>query len=126
MKTLNIRIFALSQILRVLHNSMAHANSFTFLKQNTTLDTTLLLPFHNSYLVPVMFLTEEEMHLKSKSSKSSGINEDSISETFLKIHESCMDRIATPRKYMTYLKTYKSIFADKKQGIVTKQHHLQV
>ncbi|CAB3978327.1 cytoplasmic dynein 2 heavy chain 1-like [Paramuricea clavata] len=74
--------------------------------------------------VPTMFLSEEEMHVSQKSKKSSG-SEDGISKNFLQIHESCLNRGATPRKYMTYLKTYKFIFAGKKQGIVTKQHHLQ-
>ena len=72
-----------------------------------------------------MFISEEEMQVSQKSKKHSG-SEDGISKNFLQIHESCLNRGATPRKYMTYLKTYKFIFSGKKQGIVTKQQHLQV
>ena len=74
----------------------------------------------------MMFLTEDEMYLEPKSKKSSGSHENSISKNFLQIHESCSSRGATPRKYMAYLKTYKFIFVGKKQGVVTKQQHLQV
>ena len=66
------------------------------------------------------------MYLEQNSSKTSGSGGDNLSKNFLQIHESCLERGATPRKYMTYLKTYKCIFAGKKQGVVTKQHHLQV
>ena len=72
-----------------------------------------------------MFISEEEMQVSQKSKKHSG-SEDGISKNFLQIHESCLNRGATPRKFMTYLKTYKFIFSGKKQGIVTKQQHLQV
>ena len=85
------------------------------------------IKFLNNYIfsVPTMFLSEEEMYVSEQSKKSSG-SKDGISKNFLQIHESCRNRGATPRKYMTYLKTYKFIFAGKKQGIVTKQQHLQV
>ncbi len=85
------------------------------------------IKFLNNYIfsVPTMFLSEEEMYVSEQSKKSSG-SKDGISKNFLQIHESCLNRGATPRKYMTYLKTYKFIFAGKKQGIVTKQQHLQV
>lgn len=72
-----------------------------------------------------MFLSEEEFQV-SLTKKKGSPRDDGMQKHFLGIHESCVDRGATPRKYMTYLKTYKSIFAGKKQGIVTKQHHLQV
>ena len=43
---------------------------------------------------------------------------------FLHIHESSTG--AAPRRYITFLKTYKSVYNNKKDGVVKRQQHLQV
>ena len=43
-------------------------------------------------------------------------------KAFLYIHASCR---ATPREYITLLKTYQAVYASKKTGVVKRQRHLQ-
>lgn len=45
---------------------------------------------------------------------------------FLHVHESCQQYGATPRRYMAFLNTYKSIYSAKKEGVEKRQQHLQV
>jgi len=51
---------------------------------------------------------------------------DELLKAFLHIHESCLSSGATPRRYMTLLKTYQAVYSEKKQKILKKQSHLQV
>jgi len=58
---------------------------------------------------------------------------DELLKAFLHIHQSCLPTGATPRRYMTLLRTYqsvygekKSVYGEKKQKILKKQSHLQV
>ena len=51
---------------------------------------------------------------------------DELLKAFLHIHQSCLSSGATPRRYMTLLKTYQSVYGEKKQKILKKQSHLQV
>ena len=45
---------------------------------------------------------------------------------FLHIHESCVEMGgATPRNYITFLKTYKSVYESRKEKILKRQRHLQ-
>ena len=60
---------------------------------------------------------------KGKDSKSSV---EELVKNFLQIHESCSDKDAAPRRYMTFLKTYKRVYNEKKDGVVKRQQHLQV
>lgn len=50
---------------------------------------------------------------------------DDLLKAFLHIHESCSQYGATPRKYMTFLKTYKRVYQSRKECIQKKQSHLQ-
>jgi len=78
-------------------------------------------------LVPGMLLADEglrsEEGTKGKDSKSSV---EELVKNFLQIHESCSDKDAAPRRYMTFLKTYKRVYNEKKDGVVKRQQHLQV
>lgn len=60
---------------------------------------------------------------KGKDGKSSA---EELVKNFLQIHESCSDKDAAPRRYMTFLKTYKRVYNEKKDGVVKRQQHLQV
>lgn len=74
-----------------------------------------------------MLLADEGLHsgegTKGKDSKSSV---EELVKNFLQIHESCSDKDAAPRRYMTFLKTYKRVYNEKKDGVVKRQQHLQV
>ena len=45
--------------------------------------------------------------------------------TFLKIHNSCLTSGGTPRRYIAFLKTYRTVYSKRKDIIVTKQSHLK-
>ncbi|XP_076054654.1 dynein cytoplasmic heavy chain beethoven [Oratosquilla oratoria] len=64
--------------------------------------------------VPDLLLTENEKG-----------NSGEFSSYFLAIHESLPSALATPRSYMTLLKAYRSIYTNKKEGVITRQQHLQ-
>ena len=51
---------------------------------------------------------------------------EELVKNFLQIHESCSDKDAAPRRYMTFLKTYKQVYNEKRDGVVKRQQHLQV
>ena len=74
-----------------------------------------------------MLLADEGLHsgegTKGKDGKSSA---EELVKNFLQIHESCSDKDAAPRRYMTFLKTYKRVYNEKKDGVVKRQQHLQV
>ena len=93
-------------------------------KKGTRSNYWLLLTF---YLVPGMLLADEGLHsgegTKGKDGKSGG---EELVKNFLQIHESCSDKDAAPRRYMTFLKTYKQVYNEKKEGVVKRQQHLQV
>ena len=72
-------------------------------------------------LVPDMLLGDETK--KGKDGKSSA---EELVKNFLQIHESCSEKDAAPRRYMTFLKTYKQVHNEKKDGVVKRQQHLQV
>ncbi|XP_073518216.1 cytoplasmic dynein 2 heavy chain 1 isoform X2 [Phyllobates terribilis] len=65
--------------------------------------------------------TREEK--KSQHSKSPG--ESDFYKSFLTIHDSCKAYGATPRRYMTFLQVYGSLFSSKKAELTKKQKHLQ-
>ena len=78
-------------------------------------------------IVPRMLLQGEGVeqidHSKGKGGKSGG---DELVKIFQLIHDSCNPKDAAPRRYMTFLKTYKAVFNEKKDGVVKRQQHLQV
>lgn len=53
---------------------------------------------------------------------------EDLLKCFLHVHESCAQANmgATPRRYISFLNTYKTVYNDKKHGLEKKQHHLQV
>ena len=63
----------------------------------------------------------DEEEVRFKHGKSGG---KSLFKNFLHIHESSPN--AAPRRYITFLKTYKSVYNNKKHGVVKRQQHLQV
>ena len=93
-------------------------------KKGTRSNDWLLLTF---CLVPGMLLADEGLHsgegTKGKDGKSGA---EELVKNFLQIHESCSDKDAAPRRYMTFLKTYKQVYNEKKEGVVKRQQHLQV
>ena len=50
---------------------------------------------------------------------------EDIIRNFLHVHESCLSSGATPRKYITFLRTYQSVYSSKKAGVLKQQSHLQ-
>ena len=50
---------------------------------------------------------------------------EELVRAFLQVHQSCLALGATPRRYIAFLRTYKSIYSQKKEIIVKKQTHLQ-
>ena len=61
---------------------------------------------------------------KKRKRKFSGGSE--LVKNFLEIHKLCRPRDSTPRRYMTFLHTYISVYEKKKAGVEMKQKHLQV
>lgn len=47
-----------------------------------------------------------------------------LQKAFLTVHESIAG--STPRRYMSFLRTYETVYKDKKGGIESKQMHLEV
>ncbi|XP_071990308.1 cytoplasmic dynein 2 heavy chain 1 isoform X1 [Engystomops pustulosus] len=68
--------------------------------------------------------TREEKSQRSEYRKSSP-GESEFYKSFLTIHESCKAYGATPRRYMTFLQVYGSLFSNKKAELTNKQKHLQ-
>ena len=85
----------------------------------------ILTLLHSS--VPGLLLADEGLKssdsIQSKGGKSGA---EHLVKNFLMIHESCSEKDAAPRRYMTFLKTYKELYNDKKDGVVKRQQHLQV
>ena len=52
-------------------------------------------------------------------------SENKLSRFFLDIHESCLASGATPQQFINFLKTYKTVFAQKKEGLLKQQNRLQ-
>ena len=50
---------------------------------------------------------------------------EELVKAFLHIHNSCLSTGATPRKYMTFLRTYQSVYASRKRRVLKRQSHLQ-
>ena len=50
---------------------------------------------------------------------------DDLIKSFLHVHESCLPIGATPRKYITFLKTYQAVYSTKKTGVLKQQNHVQ-
>lgn len=50
---------------------------------------------------------------------------DDLFKAFLHIHESCLHLGATPRRYISFLKTYMSVYQTRKEAIKKRQSHLQ-
>ncbi|XP_070553238.1 cytoplasmic dynein 2 heavy chain 1-like isoform X2 [Ptychodera flava] len=50
---------------------------------------------------------------------------DEILKNFLQIHQSCGTAMATPRRYMTFLHTYMTVYGHKKRNVEKRQSHLQ-
>ena len=54
---------------------------------------------------------------------------DDLLRGFLHVHETISSSDgsnATPRRYMTFLRTYEQLYSKKKEAIETKQQHLKV
>lgn len=51
--------------------------------------------------------------------------ENPLNHIFLKIHESCLSSVATPQRFVCFLRTYQSVLARKKEGLVKQQDRLQ-
>jgi len=53
---------------------------------------------------------------------------EELLRAFLLVQESCAEigNMATPRRFMTFLHCYRQLYKLKKEGIETKQQHLQV
>jgi hypothetical protein len=51
---------------------------------------------------------------------------DTLIEGFLRIHERVSDKLATPRRYVSFIHTYMHIYSKKKNDIQQKQQRLQV
>jgi dynein heavy chain 2 len=63
---------------------------------------------------------------QAKGGKGSKFKGEDLVKSFLAIHDMCSDKDAAPRRYMTFVKNYKAIFTDKRDGVVKRQQHLQV
>ena len=74
-----------------------------------------------------MLLADESLRSdESKQGKDGKSSAEELVKNFLQIHESCSEKDAAPRRYMTFLKTYKQVHNEKKDGVVKRQQHLQV
>jgi dynein heavy chain 2 len=63
---------------------------------------------------------------KTKEAKRPLTGGDELVKAFFYIHESCIQTgNATPRNYITFLKTYKSVYESRKDKIQKRQGHLQ-
>lgn len=51
---------------------------------------------------------------------------DELLKSFLLVHESVGENIATPLRYLIFLRTYHKVYNTKKQSVEAKQQHLQV
>uniref|UniRef100_H2ZEZ6 Cytoplasmic dynein 2 heavy chain 1 n=1 Tax=Ciona savignyi TaxID=51511 RepID=H2ZEZ6_CIOSA len=69
-----------------------------------------------------------EMLLSKQLPADSGGSAKQLCHNFVKIHTSCgkhRHQDATPRRYMTFLRTYQSVFQTKRDDLMRKQSHLQ-
>nr|XP_026693267.1 cytoplasmic dynein 2 heavy chain 1-like isoform X1 [Ciona intestinalis] len=76
---------------------------------------------HSMRHVPEMLLSKQLPADNSSIAKQ-------LCHNFVKIHQSCAkrrDQDATPRRYMTFLRTYQSVFKSKRDNLMMKQGHLQ-
>ena len=74
-----------------------------------------------------MLLADEGLRTdEGTKGKDAKAGTEELVKNFLQIHESCTDKDAAPRRYMTFLKTYKQVYNEKKDGVVKRQQHLQV
>ena len=75
----------------------------------------------------LQFLSVGAKHFtKDKSAGRPLTGGEDLIKAFLHIHESCVPMgIATPRNYIIFLKTYKSVYESKKEKIKKRQSHLQ-
>lgn len=60
-----------------------------------------------------------------RSGRRSSMN-DTLIEGFLRIHERVSDKLATPRRYISFIYTYMHIYTKRKTDIQQKQQRLQV
>jgi hypothetical protein len=51
---------------------------------------------------------------------------DTLIESFLRIHKGVSDKLSTPRRYISFVYTYMHIYTKKKTDIQQKQRWLQV
>ena len=51
--------------------------------------------------------------------------DEDLSEYFLRIHQTCPSSNATPRRYISFLDSYQSVYFSKKDGLLQKQKRLQ-
>ncbi|XP_075054902.1 cytoplasmic dynein 2 heavy chain 1 [Mixophyes fleayi] len=77
--------------------------------------------------IPRMLFSDTTSSEKSQRSeyKKPSSGEAEFYNSFLTIHESCKAHGATPRRYMTFLHVYGSLFSSKKTELTKKQQHLQ-
>uniref|UniRef100_A0A3Q3WZD5 Cytoplasmic dynein 2 heavy chain 1 n=1 Tax=Mola mola TaxID=94237 RepID=A0A3Q3WZD5_MOLML len=54
-----------------------------------------------------------------------GSSQGDLCRLFLRIHESCRERGATPSQYMAFLHVYTALYSRKKSQLTTRQQHLQ-
>lgn len=78
--------------------------------------------------VPQMFLRNsigtKLLHKEASNERPITGGQD-LFKAFLHIHESSIHLGATPRKYVTFLKTYLSVYQTRKEAIKNRQSHLQ-
>ncbi|CAL4157019.1 unnamed protein product, partial [Meganyctiphanes norvegica] len=67
--------------------------------------------------IPELLLGEQE--------KASDMGSSEVLGSFLRIHESLPLHLATPRRFLGALHTYRDIYNTKKQGVIERQRHLQ-
>ncbi len=81
---------------------------------------------NKSMLKVAHMLLHSTMEKGKKKKDEEKVESDPLTKAFLFIHESCKElNNATPRNYVTFIRTYKTVFMAKKSAIKKKQNHLQ-
>ena len=77
--------------------------------------------------LPRAFLNKDQRSkiILNAASRDSSKTEEDLSEYFLKIHQTCPSSNATPRRYISFLDSYQSVYFSKKDGLLQKQKRLQ-
>ncbi|KAM9321467.1 cytoplasmic dynein 2 heavy chain 1 [Gastrophryne carolinensis] len=75
--------------------------------------------------IPRMLFSDKSQEKGQESEYKQTSGETDFYNSFLMIHESCKPYGATPRRYMTFLHVYETLFDIKKTELTKKQKHLQ-